>query len=131
MSRFPAHASYSHRRSPNAHRAFFGAMLVLLSVGVAGSHGHGEANDLGDPSPVFSACDGVPGAPHGHTQGESLDCGICELSRRGDTDEASPAPLLSNLSLGERPTLRISAVNSPPRAPTRGRLSPRAPPASV
>ena len=131
MSRFPAHASYSHRRPPTSLRALFGAMLVLLSVGVAGSHGHGALNDLDDPSPVFSASDGVPGAPHGHTQGELLDCGICELSRRGETDEAFPAPLLLIVSLGERPTLRISDVNSAPRAPTRGRLSPRAPPASV
>ena len=74
---------------------------------------------------------GRPGAPHGHTQGELLDCGICELSRRGETDEAFPAPLLLIVSPGERPTLRISDVNSAPRAPTRGRLTPRAPPASV
>ena len=134
MSRFPAHASYSDRRPrrpPNALRAFFGTMLILLSAGVAGSHGHGVMSDPDDPSPGFAARDGKPGAPHGHTQGESLDCGICELSRRGEMDEASTAPLLPIVSLGERPTLRVSAVTSAPRAPTRGRRSPRAPPASV
>ena len=108
-------------------RGALGCLLVLLATSAISMHGH----DLGlhQDAPLSVVDAGGSPAPLGHHAFvDLLDCQICELSRRGEIDGSMlPGALFLAFDL-ERPLLGVLDLVAAPRAPTRGRPSPRAPP---
>jgi len=131
MNRFQGRKCPGHDRSGRrwfALRAVIGALLVFLTTGVASMHSH-DASQRADASFSVAAGGGeAPGPLHGHTPADLVDCQICEFNRRGEAQEGVPSSCLFVEMDFEPAVVGVLELLSAPRAPTRGRPSPRAPP---
>ena len=138
INRFRGHKRPGHDRSGRrrfALRAVIGAVLVFLTTGVASMHSHGAAQGAGASFSMttLTAAGGgdAPGPFHGHQPADLVDCQICELTRRGEVEASVPSSRLFVEIDFEHSVVGVHELLSAPRAPTRGRPSPRGPPRSV
>ena len=131
MNRFHLRMRSVHDRNGRdriALRAVLGCLLVLLTTGAFSVHGHDlDPLETASISAIESGGD-APGPLHDHAPADLADCQICELNRRGEVEEAVPTSALIVAFDRERPLLAVQELIAAPRAPTRGRPSPRAPP---